>query len=110
MRSAHLILGGETDVRQHRERREGQRLPLQPGTDRANEIEPYAYLRRMLAELPKAQTFEHIEALLPWGIIARVGKIDRLRLTGSSWAWNLCLSFAWQFGVAGRSACKAWIT
>jgi len=37
-------------------------------TARANEIEPYAYLRRMLAELPKAQTVEQIEALLPWDI------------------------------------------
>jgi hypothetical protein len=39
-------------------------------TARANEIEPYAYLRQMLAgaELPKAQTVEQIEALLPWGI------------------------------------------
>jgi len=33
-----------------------------------DEIEPYAYLRRMLAELPMAQTVEQIEALLPWGI------------------------------------------
>ena len=37
-------------------------------TARANEIEPYAYLRRMLAKLPKAQTVEQIEALLPWNI------------------------------------------
>ncbi len=37
-------------------------------TARANEIEPYAYLRRMLAELPKAQTVEDFEALLPWDI------------------------------------------
>jgi hypothetical protein len=37
-------------------------------TARANEIEPYAYLRQMLAELPKAQTVEQIEALLPWDI------------------------------------------
>ncbi len=37
-------------------------------TARANEIEPYAYLRRMLAELPEAQTVEDFEALLPWNI------------------------------------------
>jgi hypothetical protein len=37
-------------------------------TARANEIEPYAYLRRILAELPKAQTVEDFEPLLPWGI------------------------------------------
>jgi IS66 C-terminal element len=28
--------------------------------------EPYAYLRRLFAELPTAQTVEQIEALLPW--------------------------------------------
>lgn len=35
-------------------------------TARANQIEPYAYLRRMLEELPTAQTVGQIEALLPW--------------------------------------------
>jgi transposase len=35
-------------------------------TARANELEPYAYLRRLFAELPTAQTLEQIEALLPW--------------------------------------------
>jgi predicted Zn-dependent protease len=35
-------------------------------TCRANEIEPYAYLRRLLARLPAAQTVSDIEALLPW--------------------------------------------
>jgi transposase len=35
-------------------------------TARANELEPYAYLRRLFAELPAAQTVEQIEALLPW--------------------------------------------
>jgi transposase len=37
-------------------------------TARANELEPYAYLRRLFAELPAAQTIEQIEALLPWDI------------------------------------------
>jgi hypothetical protein len=37
-------------------------------TARANDLELYAYLRRLLAELPTAQTVEQIEALLPWGI------------------------------------------
>jgi len=37
-------------------------------TARANELEPYAYLRRLCAELPAAQTVEQIEALLPWNI------------------------------------------
>ena len=35
-------------------------------TARANELEPYAYLRRLFIELPAAQTVEQIEALLPW--------------------------------------------
>jgi hypothetical protein len=37
-------------------------------TARANDLEPYAYLRRLCAELPAAQTVEQIEALLPWNI------------------------------------------
>jgi transposase len=37
-------------------------------TCRANEIEPYAYLRRLFAELPAAETVEHFEALLPWNL------------------------------------------
>ena len=37
-------------------------------TARANELEPYAYLCRLFAELPSAQTVEQIEALLPWNI------------------------------------------
>jgi transposase len=35
-------------------------------TARANELDPYAYLRRLFIELPAAQTVEQIEALLPW--------------------------------------------
>ena len=35
-------------------------------TARANELEPYAYLRRLFTELPAAQTVEQIEVLLPW--------------------------------------------
>jgi len=34
-------------------------------TARANGLEPYAYLRRVFTELPKAATIEDIEALLP---------------------------------------------
>jgi transposase len=37
-------------------------------TCRANEIEPYAYLRRLFAELPAAETVERFEALLPWNL------------------------------------------
>ena len=35
-------------------------------TARANHIEPYAYLRHLFTELPKAQSVEDVEALLPW--------------------------------------------
>jgi hypothetical protein len=35
-------------------------------TARVNGLEPYAYLRRLFAELPAAQTLEQIEALLPF--------------------------------------------
>jgi transposase len=35
-------------------------------TARANGLEPYAYLRRLFAHLPKAKTVEDFEALLPF--------------------------------------------
>jgi transposase len=35
-------------------------------TARANGLEPYAYLRRLFAELPKAKTVEDFEAILPF--------------------------------------------
>lgn len=35
-------------------------------TARANGLEPYAYLRRLFAEMPKAKTVEEFEALLPF--------------------------------------------
>jgi transposase len=35
-------------------------------TAKANGLEPYAYLRHLFTELPKAQTLEQIEALLPF--------------------------------------------
>jgi hypothetical protein len=34
-------------------------------TAKANGLEPYAYLRHLFTELPKAETVEAIEALLP---------------------------------------------
>jgi len=37
-------------------------------TAKANEIEPYAYLRHIFKELPYADTVEKIEALLPWNV------------------------------------------
>ena len=39
-------------------------------TAKANGLEPYAYLRRVFTELPKANTVEAIEALLP-GVVNR---------------------------------------
>lgn len=35
-------------------------------TAKANGLEPYAYLRHVFTELPKAENLEHIEALLPY--------------------------------------------
>ena len=37
-------------------------------TAKACGLEPYAYLRRVFTELPKANTLAQIEALLPWAI------------------------------------------
>jgi transposase len=37
-------------------------------TAKANGLEPYAYLRQLFTELPKAGVVEDIEALLPWNV------------------------------------------
>ena len=37
-------------------------------TARANHLEPYAYLRQVLAQLPYAENVAQLEALLPWNI------------------------------------------
>ena len=37
-------------------------------TAKANKLEPYAYLRVLLEELPKFNTVEDLEELLPWNI------------------------------------------
>ncbi len=37
-------------------------------TTKANGLEPYAYLRYLFAELPRAETVEAIEALLPGNV------------------------------------------
>ena len=37
-------------------------------TAKANGLEPYAYLRHVFAELPRATTVEHVEALLAWNV------------------------------------------
>jgi transposase len=39
-------------------------------TTRANGLEPYHYLRHVLKELPKAQSVEDYERLLPWNLTA----------------------------------------
>ena len=35
-------------------------------TAKANNVDPYSYLRQVFKELPRAQTVEQIEMLLPW--------------------------------------------
>ncbi|WP_372600200.1 transposase domain-containing protein, partial [Amphritea sp.] len=35
---------------------------------KANQQEPYQYLRHIFAELPKVTTVEQMEALLPWNL------------------------------------------
>ena len=52
-------------------------------TAKANGLEPYAYLRHLFSELPKAGNVEAIEALLP-------GNLNRMR-SGS--AEQICRSF-----------------
>jgi len=45
-------------------------------TAKANGLEPYAYLRYLYTELPKADTVEHIERLLP-GVVMK----DQIKIT-----------------------------
>ncbi len=37
-------------------------------TVKANELEPYAYLRHVFTQLPRALSVDDIEALLPWNV------------------------------------------
>ena len=37
-------------------------------TAKANGVEPYTWLRRVMRELPAAKTVEDVEALLPWNL------------------------------------------
>ena len=37
-------------------------------TAKINGLEPYAWLRRVIRELPAAKTVEDVEALLPWNL------------------------------------------
>jgi hypothetical protein len=39
-------------------------------TAKANNVEPYLWLRHVLRALPTATTVEHFEALLPWSLKA----------------------------------------
>jgi len=47
-------------------------------TAKANGHEPHAWLRHVLAELPKAKSVEDVEALLPWNL-------DRIALVGEAY-------------------------
>ena len=37
-------------------------------TAKANALEPYAYLRHVLTWLPRAQSVDDIDAMLPWNV------------------------------------------
>lgn len=37
-------------------------------TAKANDLEPYAYLKTVFTKLPQAESIEDIEALLPWHV------------------------------------------
>jgi len=37
-------------------------------TAKANQLEPYEYLKHLLTELPKATTAEELKDLLPWNV------------------------------------------
>ena len=39
-------------------------------TAKANGLEPYTWLRRVMRDLPAAKTLEEMEALLPWNLHA----------------------------------------
>ena len=49
-------------------------------TAKASGLEPYAYLARVFAELPKATTLAEVEGLLPWNVAkpaTRLGEAER---------------------------------
>jgi len=48
-------------------------------TAKANGLDPYAWLRRVMRELPAARTVEEIEALLPWNLHAADLTIEMVR-------------------------------
>lgn len=45
-------------------------------TAKANGLEPWAYLKRVFGDLPRAQSLEQIEALLPWNVAGEAGVDD----------------------------------
>ncbi len=38
-------------------------------TAKANGLDPYAYLKQLFTELPRVNSVDEVEALLPWGLI-----------------------------------------
>ncbi len=46
-------------------------------TAKANEIEPYAYLRHVFKELPYADTADKLDALLPWNVKDQIPSLKR---------------------------------
>lgn len=51
-------------------------------TAKANGLEPYVWLRRVMRDLPAAKTVEDVEALLPWNVY---NGIDSLACSLASW-------------------------
>ena len=37
-------------------------------TAKANDLEPYTYLKQVFTQLPQAESVDAIEALLPWNV------------------------------------------
>jgi hypothetical protein len=37
-------------------------------TAKANQLEPYAYLKQVFTQLPNAQKIEDVDQLLPWNV------------------------------------------
>jgi len=46
-------------------------------TAKANEIEPYAYLRHVFKALPYADTIDKLEALLPWNVKNQIPSLKK---------------------------------
>jgi hypothetical protein len=48
-------------------------------TAKANGLDPYAWLRRVMRDLPSARTVEEVETLLPWNLHAADLTIEMVR-------------------------------